>query len=79
MPIYEYRCHDCEAKFEALVRGGEAVACPHCGSSSLEKQLTAAAVLSGRGSPEPGRTCCGRDERCDTPACSVGSTCRHDL
>ena len=37
MPIYEYHCCDCETTFEALVRGGDTITCPHCGSSSLAK------------------------------------------
>ena len=32
MPIFEYRCSDCETKFEKLVRRAEdAVECPKCG------------------------------------------------
>lgn len=28
MPIYEYRCRNCEAMFEVLVRAGTTVTCP---------------------------------------------------
>jgi putative FmdB family regulatory protein len=66
MPIYEYRCRNCNATFEMLVRAGTTVICPHCGSSSLDKLLSAPVVLSGR------------EERCDTPPCSVGGTCRRE-
>lgn len=32
MPIFEYRCSDCETKFEKLVRrADDAVECPSCG------------------------------------------------
>ena len=79
MPIYEYRCRNCDATFEVLVRGSNAVTCPHCGSSSLDKLLSAPVMLSGRTARQAGRTCCGREERCDTPPCSVGETCRHEL
>ena len=75
MPIYEYNCRDCDATFEALVRSGEPVACPHCGSASLNKLLSAPVVLSGRTARPAGRTCCGREERCDTPPCSAGGVC----
>ena len=77
MPIYEYRCRNCGATFEVLMRGEDAVVCPHCGNSSLEKLLSAPAVLSGRTARRAGHTCCGREERCDAPPCSVGETCRH--
>ena len=32
MPIYEYRCRDCDATFEVMVRAGDAVTCPRCGA-----------------------------------------------
>jgi putative FmdB family regulatory protein len=78
MPIYEYRCRDCETTFEALVRGSEVVTCPHCGSSALRKLLSSPFVASGRTSRSAGHTCCGREERCSAPPCSSGSECRHD-
>jgi len=76
MPIYEYTCRDCDATFEVLVQGGDTVACPHCGSASLNKLLSAPVMLSGRTARPTGHTCCGREERCDTPPCSTGSECR---
>ena len=76
MPIYEYRCLSCDATFEALVRGGDAVTCPHCGSSSLGKLISVPFVSSGRAVRPPGHTCCGREERCAAPPCSEGGTCR---
>jgi len=75
MPVYEYRCHDCGADFEVLVRAGTSVTCPHCGSSVLEKLISAPFVSSGQGPQQAGRTCCGREERCDAPPCSEGSGC----
>lgn len=78
MPVYEYRCLDCEVQFEALVRGGEAVRCPRCASASLDKLLSAAVMLSGRTARQAGRTCCGREERCDAPPCSEGGECGRD-
>jgi putative FmdB family regulatory protein len=77
MPIYEYHCRDCGARFEALVRAGPFVACPSCGSSFVDKLLSAPNVLSGRTSRPAGRTCCGQEERCDMPPCSAGEVCRH--
>jgi len=77
MPIYEYRCRDCDAMFDVLVRDGTAVTCPHCGSPSLDKLISAPFVSSGRATRQAGHTCCGREERCATPPCSGGSTCWH--
>jgi len=76
MPIYEYRCADCGATFEALVRASRVVTCPQCGGSSLDKLLSAPTLLSGRTARPSGSTCCGRDERCEAPPCSDGGTCR---
>jgi putative FmdB family regulatory protein len=75
MPIYEYRCRDCGTSFEVLVRGGNVISCPHCGSSSLTRLLSAPFVSSGRTVRQAGRTCCDREERCDEPPCSAESGC----
>ena len=78
MPIYEYHCRSCNSTFETLTLGDDAPVCPHCGSASLDKLLSAPVILSGRTTRPVGRTCCGREERCDTPPCSTGESCRHD-
>ncbi|RLB00911.1 MAG: zinc ribbon domain-containing protein [Deltaproteobacteria bacterium] len=42
MPIYEYRCNECEMDFEKLVSlssPGE-VACPFCGSKNIRKKIS---------------------------------------
>lgn len=41
MPLYDYRCRNCQLEFEALVRTGTAPACPRCGSAALDKQVCA--------------------------------------
>ncbi|MES1999923.1 MAG: zinc ribbon domain-containing protein [Pseudomonadota bacterium] len=40
MPIYDYRCNDCNKAFELLVRSTTILACPKCGSLQLEKQVS---------------------------------------
>ena len=79
MPIYEYRCNGCGTTVEVLVRDERAPLCPHCAAPLTEKLLSVPYVSSGRTAREPGRTCCGREERCDTPACSTGEACRRDV
>lgn len=37
MPIYEYECEGCGARFEELVGAGSAVACPECGSERTRR------------------------------------------
>jgi len=40
MPIYDYRCNNCNKTFELLVRSSSTPACPSCGSLQLEKLLS---------------------------------------
>ena len=79
MPIYEYRCGKCGGRVEVLVRSSTtAPVCPHCGGAVMNKLFSTPNVLSGRTRRPVGHTCCGQEERCDAPPCSVGSGCRHD-
>jgi putative FmdB family regulatory protein len=62
MPIYEYRCEECDEPFEKLVRAfREEVACPHCGSGEVERLLSTFAMSGlSPSAPAPGGSCCGR-------------------
>jgi putative FmdB family regulatory protein len=40
MPIHDYRCSACGQAFELLVRASAAPACPHCGATTLERQVS---------------------------------------
>lgn len=40
MPLYAYRCADCDKEFETLVRSGETPECPSCHSTHLDRQLS---------------------------------------
>jgi putative FmdB family regulatory protein len=43
MPLYEYRCNDCGAEFEKMLRFSEAdhlPACPKCESPATRKKLS---------------------------------------
>lgn len=44
MPLLEFRCRDCEARFEDLVKSAADAECPKCGSRSAERLLSAFAV-----------------------------------
>jgi putative FmdB family regulatory protein len=77
MPIYEYQCKPCGAKFEKLVRtmsSTEPVPCPECNSTQTARALSVFAVSSEAGaskasgsSDSPG---CGR---CGGPGpCAMG-------
>jgi putative FmdB family regulatory protein len=40
MPIFDFRCRDCDKTFELLVRGSAQPVCPSCGRGTLEKQVS---------------------------------------
>lgn len=46
MPLFEYRCSQCDSQFELLIRGDMVPTCPACGNTSLEKVLSLFAVTS---------------------------------
>jgi len=76
MPIYDYRCRNCGAVAEVLVRRAEDSArCPGCGSEAMEKMVSASYHINVNTAPK-GATCCGKAERCDVPSCSIGEHCR---
>jgi putative FmdB family regulatory protein len=37
MPIFEFKCEECGARFEELVAVGAAATCPSCGSERTER------------------------------------------
>ena len=44
MPIYEFECKECGARFERLLdAGAEAPACPECGADRVRRVLSAQA------------------------------------
>ena len=77
MPIYEYRCKECGERIEVLIRSEKDLpSCPNCGSTRMEKLISAPQVRMDGFSPSGGLTCCGREERCQIPPCSIDGTCR---
>jgi putative FmdB family regulatory protein len=72
MPIFEYQCKECMTVSEFLigVRNEESIACKKCGSLEMERILSTPFLLDSAMRQASGRTCCGREERCDRPPCS---------
>ena len=73
MPIFEYKCKECDHEFEALVYGKEKADCPKCHSSKLDPKLSVFAVSSKGTSASPASpSACGS---CGDPrgpgACSM--------
>ena len=77
MPIYQYRCRQCGQVSEFLLSTlpeNETQACSSCGSSNMERLISAPSLLKTSIHSER-TTCCGRTERCDTPPCSTDTGC----
>jgi putative FmdB family regulatory protein len=50
MPIYEYRCTDCDSKFDALIRTQEVttdVTCDTCSSTNVRRLVSSFAMVGG--------------------------------
>jgi putative FmdB family regulatory protein len=58
MPLYEYRCRECDHRFEVLQssgEGGESLHCPQCGAGHPQKEFsTFASHSSGTGASSLG-------------------------
>lgn len=65
MPLYEFRCLRCDARFEELVSASERVACPRCDSAEVDKLMASFAVGSSRPAvPEACEACPGVGRGC---------------
>lgn len=78
MPIYEYKCSECGNTFESYVQNlsmSESQRCPGCGSQDISRLLSLPNIQK-EFSHQSGKTCCGREERCEKPPCSSEGHCR---
>ncbi len=63
MPLYEYRCEECDHNFEILQRlgdGSNGLSCPSCGEERLAKQFSTFAANAPQGAtaaPMPSGGC----------------------
>jgi putative FmdB family regulatory protein len=69
MPLFEFRCRRCDHEYELLVRGREAVDCPECGASTVEKLQSATAAHVPGGMRLPLTSSC---PPADAPPCRPG-------
>ena len=67
MPIFEYRCRECGAKFEKIVANGSSqITCKQCASTRVDKLLSVFAVSGAAresAAAEPGPCACGAPRR----------------
>lgn len=80
MPIFEYQCKVCGSVSEFLIGVGQnqTITCKKCGSLEMERILSTPFFLTSTVKSNQGPTCCGREERCETPPCSSEGICKRD-
>lgn len=77
MPIYEYKCADCNHRFEYLVMGGQGPEnCPECQKTKVQKQMSACGFLSKSSGGETVSTSAGSSS-CTGCAASSCAGCGH--
>jgi putative FmdB family regulatory protein len=78
MPLYEYKCADCEISFDALRAMSDAdapIACPKCGSEDTGRMISLFSAIGSDGViAGPGSSCgsCTPSAACAT--CGLGSS-----
>jgi len=88
MPTYEYECQICGLKFERqqAITEPPLTECPKC-QGEVRRLVSGGAGFVLKGSShggmvrntqtcsleQGGKTCCGREERCDKPPCGAES------
>ncbi len=66
MPIYEFKCNDCDKTFESLVLIASAVdsiRCKYCHSANIKKILSATSGQPAKGTPIPAGALSGCSSR----------------
>jgi putative FmdB family regulatory protein len=62
MPLYEYKCLDCEICFDALRSMGDAdapIACPKCGGENTARQISLFSAIGSQGVITGAGSSCG--------------------
>jgi len=74
MPIYEFKCLDCEKYIELLIMNSDEeieLKCPDCNSQELERVLSTTSYSMGSGK--------GQKVSAQTKSCSAGSCTTWDI
>ncbi|MBT8380139.1 MAG: zinc ribbon domain-containing protein [Ignavibacteria bacterium] len=79
MPLFEYKCSDCNAKFEVLHKSTikeKEVTCPSCNSVKIKKLFSSFSASVSSGSEYTGGNCatgnCGIPDSAPMGGCSSG-------
>jgi putative FmdB family regulatory protein len=75
MPVYDYRCTECNSTYDVFHKGHEIkedVACPSCGSTHHKKLMSIPIVSMGSTSSSSEYS---SGSSCDTGGCCSGDAC----
>jgi len=50
MPLFDFKCSNCQKIFETLATYQDKPSCPHCGSGAVERQISKPAPPQFKGS-----------------------------
>ena len=78
MPIYEYKCTDCNEEFEALVfKSDETVPCPKCEGKNIKRLMSACRHATGGSDAGAGYSAPSSGSSSSCAGCTSGncSTC----
>jgi putative FmdB family regulatory protein len=77
MPLYEYHCPACDKRVEVLILSAASEArCPECGGPLGRRLISVPYVARRSGERLEGLSCCGREDRCESPPCEDSGVCR---
>ena len=77
MPLYEYKCADCEKSFDALRSMSDAdalIACPKCSSESTRRMISLFAAIGSNGVIAGAGSSCGSCTPSPSCATCAGSS-----
>ncbi|MFN0052923.1 MAG: FmdB family zinc ribbon protein [Planctomycetales bacterium] len=70
MPLFEFRCEECQSDFEVLIRSQDQAHCPQCGNGKVKKLFSETAVaVNGSQSSLPLAAACPPGNAPCGPAC----------
>lgn len=66
MPLYEYECRTCEARFDQLTSMSEAdaIACPRCGAAEARRLISVIGGMTGVAQAPPAQCGAGACGNC---------------
>ncbi len=74
MPIYEFKCSQCEEFFEVIVRASDddtSVACPKCKSTEFERVVSKTNFAMGGSSSGQSTGVQTQERQCSTGSCKT--------